>query len=162
MAAPDSFSNAITGRDHACAAVTAADVNGDGADDLIVGAEGARDRAGQTYVVFGGLGAFPAEFDLATLLPQRGGDGSAGFVLDGAAGDYAGTSVDAADVNGDGVSDVIAGAPGADAPEIGSGRTYVVFGRTGGTTPVFPARMNLARLLAANGGDGTLGVVFNG
>ena len=75
---------------------------------------------------------FPAVINLGSL------DGSNGFRLDGAAGrdgaaagDYSGHSVSAAgDINGDGIDDLIVGAPGAD-PNGNSfaGSSYVVFGR---------------------------------
>ena len=48
----------------------AGDVDGDGIDDLIIGAPGAdpngRDFAGASYVVFGTDQGFPATIDLAT------------------------------------------------------------------------------------------------
>jgi len=94
---------------------SAGDVNGDGFDDLIVGAQGADpggDRlAGESYVVFGKAdwSATPA-LDLTTL------DGTNGFRLDGIdAGDESGLQVaSAGDVNFDGFADLIIGAPFAD------------------------------------------------
>src|SRR5262245_45643678 len=55
---------------------------------------------------------FPAVFPLASLLPDSGGDGSAGFVLDGARrAEGSGISVSGAgDLNGDGVDDLVIGA----------------------------------------------------
>ena len=111
----------------------AGDVNGDGLDDVIVGARGADQNgsnSGSGYVVFGrdtstpGQG-FAAGIELSSL------DGTDGFRLDGAAGfDYAGFSVSAAgDVNGDGLADLIVGAYGADPNGSESGSGYVVFGR---------------------------------
>src|SRR5687768_3872875 len=64
----------------------AGDVNGDGFDDLIVGAWAAggpadgRDFAGDSYVIFGQAGGFGATIDLASITT---GDGSLGFVLQG-------------------------------------------------------------------------------
>ena len=86
------------------AAAGAGDVNGDGYDDVIVGDWEINDRAGASYVVFGGE-QFPGLFDLGTL------DGSNGFRLDGeAANDRSGWSVSGAgDVNGDNFDDVIIG-----------------------------------------------------
>src|SRR5262245_43052818 len=57
--------------------------------------------------------AFPPIFPLGNLFPARGGDGTQGFVLTGVGtSDYSGASVSTAgDVNGDGLSDLIVGAP---------------------------------------------------
>ena len=102
------------------------DVNGDGFDDVIVGASSAGpdgNSAGESYVVFGK--ADSARIDLGAL-------GSSGFKIDGIdASDFSGSSVSGAgDVNGDGFDDVIVGAPGAD-PDGNSraGESYVVFGK---------------------------------
>jgi Ca2+-binding RTX toxin-like protein len=105
----------------------AGDVNGDGFGDLIVGAWGnddAGNAAGRSYVVFGKTG---------TAAVSLGSLGSGGFVITGeTAGDYSGDSVaSAGDVNGDGLADLIVGAPRNDAAGNAAGRSYVVFGRTG-------------------------------
>ena len=92
---------------------SAGDVNGDGIDDLVIGAPGANAGgyvdAGASYVVFGKAGGFDASFDLASLAT---GDGSTGFVINGVAEqDKSGVSVaSAGDVNGDGIDDLIIGA----------------------------------------------------
>jgi len=115
----------------------AGDVNGDGIDDLVIGADGGdpggvHGEAGESYVLFGSTQGFPAIVPLVSLYPVGGGDGSRGFVLTGIdAQDYSGYSVSAAgDVNGDGIDDVIIGArfasPGG---ETRAGESYVVFGR---------------------------------
>ena len=59
----------------------AGDVNGDGIDDLIIGAPAARTAyAGASYVVFGTDQGFPATIDLAS---------DADLIIQGAAaGDY--------------------------------------------------------------------------
>jgi hypothetical protein len=119
---------------------TAGDVNGDGHDDLLIGATladlGGRVDAGRSYIVFGRdsaqSGNFPAEFGLASLMPGAGGDGSAGFVLNGIdAYDYSGRWVsNAGDINGDGVDDIVIGSRGADpGGRDYAGESYVVFGR---------------------------------
>ena len=151
-------------------ASAAGDVNGDGIDDLLVGARyadpGGRGRAGETYVVFGRdqtAGGFPAEFELSSLLSANGGDGSAGFVLNGIdAGDHSGVVSAAGDVNGDGIDDLLVGAPVADpGGRTNAGESYVVFGRDQ-TAGGFPAEFELSSLLSANGGDGSAGFVLNG
>src|SRR5688500_2677454 len=61
---------------------SAGDVNGDGFDDVIVGARGASpngDVSGASYVVFGQAGGFGANLNLSSL------DGTNGFQISGEA-----------------------------------------------------------------------------
>ncbi|MGH2747302.1 MAG: integrin alpha [Actinomycetota bacterium] len=110
----------------------AGDVNGDGRTDLLVGAPGAsnndRVESGSAYVVFDRPEP-PGPFNLRDL-------GDDGFRIDGASsGDQAGFAVaGAGDVNGDGLADVLVGAPatGIDVPldpDVRAGSAYVVFGK---------------------------------
>lgn len=107
----------------------AGDINGDGFDDLIIGAYKANDSngysTGSSYVVFGHSLGFPSVMNLADL------NGSNGYRLDGSApANQFGRSVSGAgDINGDGIDDVIIGAPFANLNDTQSGSTYVVFGR---------------------------------
>jgi len=109
---------------------SAGDVNGDGFDDLIVGAHNADPNgdssAGESYVVFGSGARFMPAIGLASL------DGANGFRVDGIdVLDVSGRPVAAAgDVNGDGFGDIIIGAPLADpGGDESAGESYVVFGR---------------------------------
>ncbi|MEI8383067.1 MAG: integrin alpha, partial [Planctomycetota bacterium] len=134
---------------------SAGDVNGDGFDDLLIGANkadasgNAKSNAVDSYVIFGGA-ALPPTIDLASL-------GSAGVTIFGAdAGDGGGVSVsNAGDVNGDGYDDILIGAAGADASgnaKTSAGDSYVIFGGA-----ALPATINLASLGSAGitifGGD---------
>ncbi len=124
---------------------SAGDINGDGIDELIIGAR----NAGESYVVFGSSSGFGASLNLSDL------DGSDGFVINGIdAGDYSGSSVSSAgDFNGDGFDDLIIGASGADPNgNQAAGESYVVFGSSIG----FGASLNLSSL------DGSNGFVING
>lgn len=119
--------------------------NGDLRADLVIGAPGAANTTstiGRGYVVFGAA-SFAASFNLSGL------NGSNGLSLTSpAAGDVLGSSVAGLhDLNGDGLGEVIFGAPGADFGMADSGGAYVVFGRSSG----LPANFALASL---NGGNG--------
>src|SRR5205809_641656 len=100
---------------------SAGDLNGDGFSDVIVGAPRGADGdldGGHSYVVFGQ--SHLSSLDLASI-----GSSSAGFVISGnEVGNWAGLSVACAgDVNGDGFSDLIMGAPRSPS----GGAAYVVY-----------------------------------
>ena len=114
-ASEDVFGYAVSG---------AGDVNGDGYDDVIVGAEYDDDHgseSGSAYVYLGSAsGVDPAAETKLTA-------------SDGAAEDWYGKSVSGAgDVNGDGYDDVIVGAHGDDDGGPKSGTAYVYLGAAGG------------------------------
>ena len=133
--------------DFSGSSVSAGDVNGDGYDDVIIGAPGANSKngrdSGSAYVVFGKESGFSRTIDLSEL------DGSDGFRIDGESGwSRSGYSVSSAgDINGDGYDDIIIGAPFADLNGERSGLTYVVFGKESG----FSRTIDLSEL---DGGDG--------
>ncbi|MEM9219625.1 MAG: PKD domain-containing protein, partial [Cyanobacteria bacterium P01_F01_bin.150] len=136
---------------------SAGDINGDGIDDLIIGAyysDGANDNSsvnqffpeGKSYVVFGKNQIFNASLPLADL------DGSNGFIINGVDwSDYSGVSVSGiGDFNGDGIDDLIIGAYKANGENNNfsdAGESYVVFGSTQG----FSANLNLSSLDGSNG-----------
>jgi len=99
----------------------AGDINGDGFDDLIVGASGTSEARGRAYIYYGtknGVGPDPS-----TELRKK----------HGAADDWFGAAVaGAGDVNGDGFDDVIIGASGSDRPGEDWGVAHVYVGSSKG------------------------------
>lgn len=91
----------------------AGDINRDGYADFAVGAPG-QGGAGKVFVYRGGRRI------AGTAAWTVSGDGQPGAQL--------GTSVAAGDVNGDGASDLIVGAPGYDGSAADTGRAYVYLG----------------------------------
>ena len=121
---------------------SAGDINGDGVDDLVIGAPNYNLQTGRSYVVFGGAGVgSTGTLALSSL------NGTNGFKLDGDVHSMSGYSVaSAGDINGDGVDDLLIG----DAPEYdySTGYTHVVFGGAGvGSTGI----LHLGSLNGANG-----------
>ena len=96
-------------------------------------------NTGYSYVVFVQSGS-PSNVQLTAVAA-----GSGGFVINGQCQtDYSGRSVSSAgDVNGDGLADLIVGAP---LNGLNGKASYVVFGRTGMTD------VNLSAVAAGTGG----------
>jgi hypothetical protein len=128
---------------------SAGDVNGDGLDDLIVGAHetklSGKEKAGKSYVVFGKKDS--TAIDLSAI---ASGGGTGGFVINGEnVDDWSGFSTSSAgDINGDGLDDLIVGSIEA---ESRAGKSHVIFGKTDGT---------VIELSAITSGTG--GFVING
>ena len=120
------------------------DTDGDGKDDLLVGAPGiksAGDGAGAAYLLLGG---FSGSSDLA----------GADAILDGVAGDAAGTTVGSAgDMDGDGLEDLFVGAPGTSGGG-STGSAYVRFGPVVGRSSVSASEIRFSGSVA-NGLTGT-------
>ncbi len=105
--------------DHACRLSPAGDVNGDGLDDIVVGADQSAQFRGTAYVIFGTTSKEP--IDLADFDEER--RGGRGFRIVGGENGLVGHDVDSlGDVNGDGLDDLVLGAFGDSA--------YVVFGKS--------------------------------
>ena len=125
------------------------DINGDGVDDLAIGAPFSDingDNSGAAYVVFGSKDPnyFSNPIELSNL------DSSQGFTIEGGeSGDLAGWAVSSAgDFNGDGIKDLLISA--TDPHEDGTpskGEAYVIFGKKGG----FDSSLNLSNLQANQG-----------
>jgi glycosylphosphatidylinositol phospholipase D len=115
------------------------DVNGDGIDDLVIGAP-AVTSAGYAYVIYGGL-ALPSTLDLTGLTAAQGMR-IPGFVNNTALGWAAAVG----DVNGDGIADLIVTAPGARSSSSNTGQGFVIFG-----TSTLPGTFDLSTLNGSNG-----------
>ncbi|MCF3933167.1 cadherin domain-containing protein [Acuticoccus sp. M5D2P5] len=135
------------------------DVNGDGIDDMIVGTPGNRlleiPETGRAFVIYGSTDGFPARFNVEDV------DGTNGFMIDGFAAPDTPLNessppelnvASAGDFNGDGLDDIIIGAPSTAINGRNSGAAYVIFGTDGG----FPAVFDISEI------DGINGIVLEG
>jgi len=121
-----------------CSVSGAGDINGDGVDDLIIGAKNAspsgKTAAGRSYLIFGHRGSWPRALELSTL------DGSNGVKINGIDknGVCGGSVSGAGDINGDGLDDLIIG---------DSTGCSIIFGHRGN----WPEVLELSHLNGNNG-----------
>jgi hypothetical protein len=111
----------------------AGDVNGDGYDDILIGAYGNDEggaTAGKVYLIFGKPSGWTRDFSLsnanASFLGEAADD-RVGFSVAGA-----GAIAGAGDVNGDGYDDILIGAYGNDQAAFDAGKAYLIFGKPSG------------------------------
>jgi hypothetical protein len=113
------------GNDFGWRAAPAGDVNGDGVEDLIVGApsyDGIAGFAGRAYLFYGPFSGDINAADADAIISAE------------AFGDNLGFSVaSAGDVNNDGFDDIIVGARSNDAKGIQAGRVYLFYGPISGS-----------------------------
>lgn len=111
----------------------AGDVNGDGIDDILIGAMRAGgERSGQAYLIFGKTAPFQfnATFDLTTL------NGDNGVIFSGTPFSYTGVGVAGiGDFNGDGFADVAIGQYNSEGLLFNAGVATIVFGKSQFSSP---------------------------
>ncbi len=124
----------------------AGDVNGDGYDDILIGASGDDDggnSAGQTYLILGKTTGWAMDTDLSAADASFWGEDTY---------DYSGWSVaPAGDVNGDGYDDILIGAYQDDDGGSDAGQTYLILG----TVPPAPEMSIEGNAVEIADGDGS-------
>ena len=127
----------------------AGDVNNDGIADFLVSSRGIYEQGqtfdGEVHVVFGSSNGFPNSFDIIAL------DGTNGFTITGSSfyQDFGSSVSSAGDINGDGIDDILIGAPraGGTPGNNGAGEAYVLFG----SDLPFSASLSVSDLDGTNG-----------
>jgi len=107
--------------------VIAGDVNGDGFDDLVLGAGNSDEfesRAGKAYLVFGGVSGWGVDVDAGTLDVSFHGEQPSQMI--------GWSSAAVGDVNGDGLDDLLFGSAYDDEAHTNAGQVFLVLGRSTG------------------------------
>ncbi|MEE4242638.1 MAG: choice-of-anchor D domain-containing protein [Desulfopila sp.] len=105
------------------------DINGDGLADIPASAHYEDSQKGRTYVVYGRQGGInsSSDYDIGSIFTQHGTK-----MIGANENERSGTDISGiGDFNGDGVSDIIIGAPEANNPlggSFGCGKAYLVWG----------------------------------
>ena len=110
-----------------CSVAGAGDVNGDGYDDILIGAQLDDDggsNAGQTYLILGKDSGWAMDADLSISDASFWGESSYHLSGESVAG--------AGDVNGDGYDDILIGASGCSDGGHAAGQTYLILGKASG------------------------------
>ncbi len=127
---------------------SAADVNGDGYDDMLAGCsandENGQD-AGQAYLILGGAGGWIPDVSL--------GASDASFLGEHAHDMLGGRLASAGDVNGDGLDDILLGSHTNDEGGAYAGQVYLVLGRQSGWTMDTPIHQADASFIGETEGD---------
>ena len=105
------------------------DFNGDGKNDVIIGAPGVSSDDGEAYVVFGHAGPGFSNIDLDAL------NGTNGFTIrTSTTNAQLGGSVSSSDINGDGLTDIIIGVPEANTDGYSTnGAAIIIYGSSSGS-----------------------------
>src|SRR5205085_442785 len=157
-AQPDALMHGTEAGAQLGAALAIGDLDGDGADDLVVGAPGAGGTRGAIFVFYGGA-TWPASLDakagaqVAVATGGKAGEGAAYLLADASAmgartvgeGGGFGTSVGFADLDGSGKPQLIVAAPEEDAGTVFFGQPAAV----DATTPRLRASSPLGGLGSA-------------
>jgi hypothetical protein len=122
-----------------CAVQGIGDMDGDGLDDFAIGVSRNNSQAidaGKVYVFHGRSSRAAWGLDGATTQVDIPLDDADLMVVGELSDDQAGAALAAADLNGDGLSDLVIGAPRWDGSSTtNAGRVYVIFGATPGKNP---------------------------